>query len=51
MSKSKLARVYNIAYSTLRKWELKYWKDDRGKKKKSQKLRGNRYCKKQKKRK
>ena len=35
MPKSKLAKIYQIAYSTLRKWELKYWKGDRGLRKSS----------------
>ena len=30
MSKAKLAKVYNIAYSTLRKWELMFSQADAG---------------------
>ena len=30
MAKGELAKNYNIAYSTLRKWELKYWNRDQG---------------------
>ena len=35
MAKSKLAKSYKIACSTLRKWELKYWNGDKGMRKSS----------------